>query len=186
MKGDHIYVLCNTNILAYQHTYQHHGIDCGDGTVIHFSKKRKKIVHDPMCRFKSISKDGVVRTYKSKTTYSPSAILQRAINKLGETEYKLGSNNCEHFANWCRTDRWESQQMNGLTGNVLGTAAVTGLGGAVGAITVPTAASGIWGLIGMTTTAPLLGIGALPVAAICGGAFLAYKSLTHNENHNRS
>jgi hypothetical protein len=186
MKGDHIYVLCDTNILAYQHTFQHHGIDCGDGTVIHFSKRRRKIVHDPMCRFKSISKDGVVHTYNSKKCYSPSVVVQRAMNKLGETEYNLGLNNCEHFASWCRTDRWESQQIGGVLGTVGGTATVAGLGAAVGAIEVTTAASGIWGVLGMTTTAPLLGIGALPVAAICGGAFLAYKFLTHDETHNRS
>jgi hypothetical protein len=186
MKGDQIYVLCDTNILAYQHTFQHHGIDCGDGTVIHFSKRRGKIVQDPMCRFKSISKDGVIRTYNSKKCYSPSVIVQRAMNKLGETEYNLGLNNCEHFASWCRTDQWESQQINGVIGTALGATAVTGVSMAVGAIEVTTAASGIWGILGMTATAPLLGIGALPVAAICGGAFLAYKSLTHNENHNRS
>jgi hypothetical protein len=182
MKGDHIYVLCKIN----NHTIQHHGIDCGDGNVIHFAKGRKRIVTDTMSYFKSMSKDGVVRQYKSKTSYSPSAILQRAISKLGKTEYNLGSKNCEHFANWCRTDRWESQQMNGVAGNVLGTAAVASLGGAVGAIEVTTAASGIWGILGMTTTAPLLGIGALPVAAICGVAFLGYKALTYDENHNRS
>ncbi len=182
MKGDHIYVLCQKNIV----TFQHHGIDCGDGNVIHFSKETKRIVADTMSFFKSMSKDGVIRKYNSKQCYSPSVVVQRAMNKLGEAEYQLDTDNCEHFANWCRTDRWESQQINGVAGNVLGTAAVTSLGGAVGAITVPTAASGIWGILGMTTTAPLLGIGALPVAAICGVAFLGYKALTHDENHNRS
>lgn len=95
--------------------------------------------------------------------------------KLGETEYSLRLNNCEHFANWCRTDRWESKQIDSVVGNISSTATAVGLGAAVGAIEVTTAASGIWGVLGMTTTAPLLGIGALPVAAICGGAFLAYK-----------
>lgn len=72
MKGDHIYVLCKVN----NHTFQHYGIDCGDDYVIHFSKGRKKITRDTMSFFKSISKDGVVRTDNSKQCYSPSVVVQ--------------------------------------------------------------------------------------------------------------
>lgn len=37
------------------------------------------------------------------TLYSLEETLERAIRRIGETNYKLTSNNCEHFAMWCRT-----------------------------------------------------------------------------------
>ncbi len=172
MKGDHIYVLCQKNIVAFQH----HGIDCGDGTVIHFSKATGKgiITRDTRSTFKSLAIDGNLHTHKYEKCDSPSVVIHRAISKLGKGEYNLGLNNCEHFASWCKTGHKKSKQVNGVVGHP-GTAAT--LGAAIGSIQVTTAASGIWGVLGMTTTAPLLGIGALPVAAIFGGAVLAYKFL---------
>lgn len=56
MKGDQIYVLCEKNMVIFEH----HGIDCGDGTVIHFSKATGKgiITRDTRSTFESSSIDG--------------------------------------------------------------------------------------------------------------------------------
>ena len=43
--------------------------------------------------------------------YSPSETVKRAIGRLGETEYNLFLNNCEHFALWCKTGIHESRQV---------------------------------------------------------------------------
>ncbi|NEO49276.1 MAG: NC domain-containing protein, partial [Moorea sp. SIO4A3] len=36
-RGDQIYVF--QKFLNFEGVYQHHGIDCGDGSVIHYRKK---------------------------------------------------------------------------------------------------------------------------------------------------
>jgi hypothetical protein len=43
-------------------------------------------------------------------TYSPEAVVFRAESRLGEEEYELIFNNCEHFATWCKTGIHESKQ----------------------------------------------------------------------------
>jgi hypothetical protein len=172
-KGDHIYINCGL--------IDHHGIDCGDGTVIHLSKVKGKISRDTISSFASASLDGAVYAYDYDQCFSPSVVIQRAISRLGESGYNLFGNNCEHFATWCKTGQWESQQVDGTVGTVGGTTTAAGLGAALGAISVPTAAPGILGFLGMTTTAPLLGIGALPLAAIFGGAYIAYKIISDDD-----
>ena len=48
--------------------------------------------------------------------YSPEEIVRRVHSCLGESDYRLLSNNCEHFCNWCliavsRSDQVESRLM---------------------------------------------------------------------------
>jgi hypothetical protein len=103
------------------------------------------------------------------------------MSRLGESGYNLFGNNCEHFATWCKTGQWESQQVDGTVGS---TATAAGLGAALGAIPlieVTMAAPGILGFLGMTTTS-VVGLGVLPVAAVLGGACLAYKLFSHDDD----
>ncbi len=46
--------------------------------------------------------------------YSPEETIQRARSKIGERQYNLVFNNCEHFAVWCKTGLSESRQINEL------------------------------------------------------------------------
>lgn len=46
--------------------------------------------------------------------YSPEETVQRARSKIGERQYNLVFNNCEHFAVWCKTGLSESRQINDL------------------------------------------------------------------------
>lgn len=51
--------------------------------------------------------------------YSPEETVARARSRLGETNYNLLTNNCEHFAIWCKTGVSESLQVNGMLGSLL-------------------------------------------------------------------
>jgi hypothetical protein len=51
--------------------------------------------------------------------YSPEETVARARSRLGETNYNLLTNNCEHFAIWCKTGVSESLQVNGMLGTLL-------------------------------------------------------------------
>lgn len=45
------------------------------------------------------------------TLYSPEETVERAKSQLGEGDYNLVFNNCEHFAVWCKTGVKESSQV---------------------------------------------------------------------------
>ncbi len=51
--------------------------------------------------------------------YSPEETVARARSRLGETSYNFFTNNCEHFAIWCKTGVSESLQINGMLGSLL-------------------------------------------------------------------
>jgi hypothetical protein len=44
----------------------------------------------------------------------PGVTLRRAMGRLGEQDYNLLFNNCEHFAHWCKTGRHRSRQVEDL------------------------------------------------------------------------
>lgn len=46
--------------------------------------------------------------------YSPEETVNRARSKIGNKGYNLFTNNCEHFAIWCKTNISESHQINNL------------------------------------------------------------------------
>lgn len=46
--------------------------------------------------------------------FSPEETVRRAKSRMGENEYNLVFNNCEHFAIWCKTGISESHQVNNI------------------------------------------------------------------------
>ena len=62
-----------------------------------------------------------LRDFDSKL-YSPEETVQRARSKLGESEYNLFLNNCEHFAIWCKTGVSKSEQIDAIIDAVIGAA----------------------------------------------------------------
>lgn len=51
--------------------------------------------------------------------YSPAETIERAKSRLGENKYSLITNNCEHFAIWCKTGISESHQVEEILKAVL-------------------------------------------------------------------
>lgn len=58
---------------------------------------------------------------KKITLYSPEETVERAESQLGEGDYNLVFNNCEHFAVWCKTGVKESSQVQRFLEAVVGT-----------------------------------------------------------------
>lgn len=48
---------------------------------------------------------------KRRKVFSPDETIKRAKKRLGEEDYNLVTNNCEHFAMWCKTGVSESSQV---------------------------------------------------------------------------
>ncbi|PSR17139.1 hypothetical protein C8255_14125 [filamentous cyanobacterium CCP3] len=107
-KGDQIYVM--RDLAGVPGLYQHHGIDCGDDTVIHYSKARE-IAEIARTSYESFSWSNPVYPVRQSIIYPPDTVIERATSRLGERQYDLLQNNCEHFATWCTTGRSESRQL---------------------------------------------------------------------------
>ncbi len=107
-KGDQIYVwreFANLNGV-----YEHHGIDCGDNTVIHYRKPSEIIERTSLETFTK-GKQIYVRYYPAGFCFIPEIVVARAQSRLGENKYNLLFNNCEHFATWCKTGISNSKQV---------------------------------------------------------------------------
>ncbi|WP_319422665.1 lecithin retinol acyltransferase family protein [Pleurocapsa sp. FMAR1] len=166
-KGDHIYI--------QKGLITHHGIDCGDGTVIHHRGKPAggRITKTSYSEFAE-GKQVYVKPCSYK--FSADEIVRRAERRLHEQNYNLFSNNCEHFAMRCTTGQSNSQQVdNSVTARHAGVAAAGGL--LLVETTVP--AAGLLGAVGFTTTAMLPPVAIAVGAALAAGAvFVAFKKLS--------
>ena len=102
--------------------YMHHGIYVGRGMVVHYAGLSRFLRSGPveevtMSRF---SKGRPVRTVQySESKYSPQEIVRRARSRLGENDYQVLRNNCEHFCNWCISGRSHSTQVESLAASAL-------------------------------------------------------------------
>lgn len=113
-RGDHLFVDCAG--------YSHHGIDYGEGRVIHFDSHlwRKMLgkwheafrpqVREVSWNEFSQGRPVFVRCYTQQE--DTTIVINRARSRIGEMNYDLWNNNCEHFAVWCKTGVAESTQVN--------------------------------------------------------------------------
>lgn len=106
--GDQIYVW--RQFAKKDEVYQHHGIDIGDGTVIHYRKPSEIIEQTSWNTFTRGNKV-YVRQYPEGFYFLSDVVIKRAMSRLGENKYNLLFNNCEHFATWCKTGISESKQV---------------------------------------------------------------------------
>jgi len=133
VRGAHIYV--------ERALITHHGIDCGDGTVIDFAGRGGG--KDTACIWRvtlaEFAQGAPVKTRTYGSCYSPEVVVARAASMIGRSGYDLFSNNCEHFATWCVMGEHSSAQVEAAwstagmvgVGNVaprIGSSAVIGLG----------------------------------------------------------
>ena len=88
--------------------FNHHGIDLGDGTVAHYLEGRE-ILRSPLEDF---SQGQPIRVVDHPGASAPGLTLRRAMSRIGEQNYNLLFNNCEHFATWCKTGRHRSGQID--------------------------------------------------------------------------
>ena len=90
--------------------FNHHGIDLGDGTVAHYLEGRE-ILKSPLEDF---SQGQPIRVVDHPGASAPGLTLRRAMSRIGEQNYNLLFNNCEHFATWCKTGRHRSGQIDSV------------------------------------------------------------------------
>ncbi len=98
--------------------YVHHGIYLGNGKVIHCGAVSCFLPRGPVeevslrefCRGRAVAVRGGV-----PPKYDAREIVDRARSRLGENDYRIFSNNCEHFCEWCLRGEQRSYQVDRLT-----------------------------------------------------------------------
>ena len=107
-------------IRAFRGIYFHYGVYVGADKVVHFcsvgnnelESATADIVETSLLRF---SKGDPLSIDTSETPiFERDEIVRRARSVIGTMQgsYNLLSNNCEHFANWCRCGKLVSHQKN--------------------------------------------------------------------------
>src|SRR5258708_17919569 len=85
--------------------YCHHGVYVGKGRVVHYSGFSGGLWQNGPVEEVSLSRFAIGHAVRivehPKSPYSPEEIVLRARSRLGENDYRLLTNNCEHFCNWC-------------------------------------------------------------------------------------
>lgn len=103
-----------THLVTQRRGYLHHGIYVGGGRVVHYSGSSRSWRSGPVEEV-SVEEFSAGRSVSIKPT--PNArfrgveIVRRARSRLGEDCYRLTSNNCEHFCEWCIHDWPRSEQV---------------------------------------------------------------------------
>lgn len=119
-RGDHI------KVSRMRGLYTHHGIDLGDGTVVHFAGEPLRAAAADIRResIELFLRGGRARYVRYREEIlDVEASVARALELVGATGYHLWTNNCEHFAVYCKTGKRHSAQVRRAA---LGTAAALG------------------------------------------------------------
>ncbi|HEX6637938.1 MAG TPA: lecithin retinol acyltransferase family protein [Steroidobacteraceae bacterium] len=94
--------------------FAHHGIYVGEGKVIHYGALVYDIIRKPVEEVTLQSFAGrrpVFVVQHDELPFCVKEIVERARSRLGEHQYRLLSNNCEHFVEWCLHDVHRSFQV---------------------------------------------------------------------------
>ena len=140
--------------------HHHHGIYMGGGMVVDFygEDKQSAIVRiTTIAVFAGRRKIKVVPRCEARCL-SRYETAVRAACSVGDNldGYHLRQTNCEHFANWCKTGKWKSGQVDNVTvaiGGAVG--AFTGFGARHVAIRTLGIPFGLWGAVAITVAVPV-------------------------------
>ncbi len=94
--------------------YTHHGIYAGDGKVIHYGALMYSMIRRPVEEVTLAAfAEGrpVFVVSHAEGGFEVAEILRRARSRIGEKHYRLLTNNCEHFVEWCLHDVHRSFQV---------------------------------------------------------------------------
>lgn len=106
-----------THLTTHRRGYVHHGLYVGAGRVIHY-RGYKRLRREPVEEITLEAFAGghgfQVKAWAAPAFPGPAAV-ERARGRLGEDRYRLCSNNCEHFVEWCLGGTPRSAQVDAWT-----------------------------------------------------------------------
>jgi len=87
--------------------FTHHGVYVGAGRVVHYGALMYDIIRKPVeeVSFEAFAEGRPVFVIEHREVcFDAAEIARRARSRLGEKRYRLLTNNCEHFVEWCLHD----------------------------------------------------------------------------------
>ncbi len=87
--------------------FTHHGIHAGAGKVIHYGALMYDIIRRPVeeVTLEAFAEGRPVYVIEhNEVCFDAAEVIRRARSRLGENRYRLFTNNCEHFVEWCLHD----------------------------------------------------------------------------------
>jgi lecithin:retinol acyltransferase len=96
--------------------YTHHGIYVGNGTVVHYAGFAYGLRRGPVeqVSLERFARGRIVRIQPGYRRFDRLEVVERALSRVGESRYRLLTNNCEHFCAWALRDEWRSRQVEWL------------------------------------------------------------------------
>jgi len=96
--------------------YSHHGIYIGYGRVIHYAGLAYGFRRGPVAdvSLTQFARGRDIRIRRDPPKFSSGEVVERARSRLGESRYRLLTNNCEHFCSWALRDECYSKQVEWL------------------------------------------------------------------------
>lgn len=97
-------IACASHLITRRGAYRHHGVYVGDGRVIQYTGYSSGIRRRPVeeVSLGVFAGGHSVRVlHRGAGRYSPVEVIERARSRLGEDRYRILTNNCEHFCEWC-------------------------------------------------------------------------------------
>ncbi len=103
-----------SHLISPRKLYAHHGIYLGNGEVAHYSGFCTSFKAGPVevTDLEYFASGNDIWIVQEHCRYSSNEIVSRARSRIGERQYSLLSNNCEHFCNWCISGESYSAQIN--------------------------------------------------------------------------
>jgi hypothetical protein len=110
--------LLGSHVVTPRRGYLHHGIYVGTGRVVHYSGlsyglRRGPVEETSLARFTD-ARPIWVRLGAAPSHFDRCEVVRRARSRVGESSYRLFSNNCEHFCEWCVYGEHRSYQVEAL------------------------------------------------------------------------
>jgi hypothetical protein len=107
-----------SHVVTPRRGYLHHGIYVGCGRVVHYSGlayglRRGPVEEISLARFRD-GRSIRVRAGAAPSHFDRCEVVRRARSRVGENSYRLFSNNCEHFCEWCVYGEHRSYQVEAL------------------------------------------------------------------------
>ena len=99
--------------------FVHHGIYVGDGKVMHCGAVSCFLPRGPVeeVSLRDFRRGRPVAVREGESArFGAQEIIDRARSRLGEDHYRIFTNNCEHFCEWCVRGEHRSYQVERLTG----------------------------------------------------------------------
>jgi hypothetical protein len=106
-----------SHLVTPRRGFSHHGIYVGRGNAVHHKSAvgglwRGPVEEVSLARF-ALGRAIWIRVHAS-FRFSGAEVARRALSRVGEDRYRLLTNNCEHFCEWCVQDELRSFQVEQL------------------------------------------------------------------------